>query len=324
MSDIKGLLEFEKPLLELYKKIDDMRRLSKHGKIELKNEIDAIEARIERQRKEIFSKLSPLQIVQVARHIQRPTTLDFIKYMFNDFVEVHGDRYYADDPAMIGGLAKLDGRSVMVIGLQKGSTTKENIERNFGMANPEGYRKAIRLMKMADNFNKPVITLIDTSGAYPGLGAEERGQGEAIARNLFDMSRLGVPVICALTGEGGSGGALGIGVGNRVLMLEFAIYSVISPEGGASILFNDAKKANIMAEQQKITANDLLGFNVIDKIVKEPVGGAHNDPEKASSLLKASIGETLKDLSKMNRHQLIEDRYNRFRKLGIFEESHPL
>lgn len=322
--ELKGLLEFEKPLLELYKKIDDLKKLSKTGKIELTSEIQAIEKRIEEQRKEIFSKLSPIQIVQVARHIQRPTTLDYIKYIFTDFVELHGDRLFADDPALIGGLARFNDSPVLILGHQKGSSTKENIARNFGMANPEGYRKAMRLMKMADRFNRPIIIFIDTPGAYPGLGAEERGQGEAIARNLMEMSDLGVPIICIVTGEGGSGGALGIGVGNRVLILEFSIYSVISPEGCASILFRDAKKADIAAQRQRITAKDLLELHVVDEIIKEPIGGAHNDPQKAAFFIKKAIEKYLDELSKMTRQELMDDRYKEFRKMGIVEESHPL
>ena len=323
-EDIKGLLDFEKPLIDLYKKIDDLKKISKSGKIDLAAEAKAIEERIEQQRKEIFSKLTPLQIVQVARHIQRPTTLDYIKLIFEDFIELHGDRHFSDDPAIVGGMAKLNGQSVMVIGHQKGSTTKENIERNFGMANPEGYRKALRLMKLADKFNKPIVILIDTPGAYPGIGAEERGQSEAIARNIFEMFELGVPVICIVTGEGGSGGALGIGIGNRVLILEFAIYSVISPEGCASILFRDASKANIAAERQRITSKDLLELKVVDEIIKEPVGGAHNDPAKASDFIKKAIIKHLKELSVLSREELAEDRYKEFRKMGIFEESKPL
>jgi len=322
-EDMGVLLDFEKPLIELYKKIDDLKKLSRSGKIDLDEEIKAIEERIMRQKKDIFSNLSPLQIVQVARHIKRPTTLDYINYMFADFIELHGDRLFADDPAIVGGFAKFDGRHVLVLGHQKGSSTKENIERNFGMANPEGYRKALRLMELAERFNRPIIVLIDTSGAYPGIGAEERGQAEAIARNLREMSHIGVPIICVITGEGGSGGALGIGVGNRVLMFEFAIYSVISPEGCASILFRDAKKANIAAERQRITAKDLLEMHIIDDIIKEPVGGAHVDPEKAAGLLKTAIKKHLDELSKLTREQLIEDRYKEFRKMGIFEESQP-
>ncbi|MFC1559596.1 acetyl-CoA carboxylase carboxyltransferase subunit alpha [Candidatus Margulisiibacteriota bacterium] len=322
-ADIKGLLEFEKPLTELYKKIDDLKKLSKSGKIDLGTEIDAIEERIERQKKDIFSNLTPLQIVQVARHIQRPTALEYINYIFDDFVELHGDRHYADDPALVGGIAKLDGRSVLVMGHQKGHTTKENIEHNFGMANPEGYRKALRLMEMADTFGKPIVVFIDTPGAYPGIEAEEHSQSEAIARNLMEMSHMGVPIICIVTGEGGSGGALGVGVGNRVLILEFGIYSVISPEGCASILFRDAKKANIAAERQKITAKDLLEMKVVDDIIKEPVGGAHNDPKEAAKLIKAAIKKYLKKLSAMSREELADDRYKEFRKMGIFEESEP-
>lgn len=316
----RALLDFEKPLTELYKKIDEMKKLSKHGKIDLSAEAKAIEARIEAQRKEIFANLTPMQIISIARHVQRPTTLDLVKYLFTDFMELHGDRYFADDPAMVGGIAKLDGRSVVIIGQQKGNTTKENIYRRWGMANPEGYRKALRLMRMANTFGKPVITFIDISGAYPGIEGEERSVAEAIARNLREMAALEVPVIVVITGEGGSGGALGIGVGNRVLMLEYSTYSVISPEGCASILYRDATKAKEAAESLKITAKDLLELKVIDQIIKEPVGGAHNDTEQTAKNIKASLLSNLSELDKLSREQLVEDRYKKFRKLGIFEE----
>jgi acetyl-CoA carboxylase carboxyl transferase subunit alpha len=316
----KGLLEFEKPLLELYKKIDDMKRLSKHGKIDLAGEIKAIEDRIESQRSEIFAHLTPIQIVSIARHVQRPTTLDLIKYVFTDFLELHGDRCYADDPAMLGGIAKLDGESVVIVGQQKGNNTKENIYRRWGMANPEGYRKALRLMQMANTFNKPIITFIDIPGAYPGIEGEERSVAEAIARNLREMAEFSVPIIIVITGEGGSGGALGIGVGNKVLMMEFSIYSVISPEGCASILFRDASKAPFAAEELKITAKDLLELGVIDEIVKEPAGGAHNNVEQTAKNIKAALLKNLAELKKLSKEALVEHRYKRFRSLGIFEE----
>lgn len=316
----KGLLEFEKPLLELYKKIEEMKKLSKHGKLDLTGEIKAIENRIEAQRKEIFANLTPMQIITIARHVSRPTTLDLVKYVFTDFMELHGDRYFADDPAMVGGIAKLDGRSVFIIGQQKGNSTKENIYRRWGMANPEGYRKALRLMQMADTFDKPIITFIDISGAYPGIEGEERSVAEAIAKNLREMSSFEVPIIVVITGEGGSGGALGIGVGNKVLMMEYATYSVISPEGCASILYRDASKAKIAAESLKITAKDLLELKVIDEIIKEPSGGAHNDVDLAARNIKAALISNLAELKEMSKEELVDHRYNKFRSLGIFEE----
>jgi acetyl-CoA carboxylase carboxyl transferase subunit alpha len=320
----KGLLDFEKPLTELFRKVDELKKLSRHGKIDLSTEIEALQKRIEQQRKEIFSNLSPMQIVSIARHVLRPSTLDLVKYIFTDFQELHGDRCFADDPALIGGIAKLDGRSVVVIGHQKGSSTKENIYRRWGMANPEGYRKALRLMQMADNFEKPIITFIDTAGAYPGIAGEERSIAEAIARNLREMSGFRVPIIIVITGEGGSGGALGIGVGNKVLMMEYSIYSVISPEGCASILYRDASKAKIAAESLKITAKDLIELKVIDEIIKEPVGGAHNNVEATGKNIKAALLRNLSKLNQLSKAELVESRYKKFRSLGIFEELSPL
>jgi acetyl-CoA carboxylase carboxyl transferase subunit alpha len=317
---VKNLMDFERPLSELYRKISELKKLSEAEKIDLSQEIEMLEKRIEHMRRDIFAGLSPIQIVQIARHMQRPTTLDLIKLIFGDFVELHGDRYFGDDPAMVGGLVKLDDKKVVIIGHQKGKTTKENIARNFGMANPEGYRKALRLMKFAERFKKPIITFIDTPGAYPGIGAEERGQAEAIARNLREMAALLVPFIAVITGEGGSGGALGIGVGNRVLMLEYSIYSVISPEGCASILFRDAKRAPEAAKAMKITAKDLLELHVIDEIIREPVGGAHNNYELAAKNIKAALIRHLGDLQKLSPTELIEDRVGKFRKMGEFIE----
>src|SRR3989339_2055540 len=324
------LLEFEKPLLELYKKIDDLKMQD----MDMSEEIKMLEKRIETLQRDIFSNLTPIQIVQVARHIKRPTTLDLINLIFNDFVEMRGDRNFSDDPAMVGGLAMLPGckksnplgetifdQPVVLIGQQKGSNTKENIKRNFGMAHPEGYRKALRLMHLAERFNAPIISFIDTPGAFCGIGAEERGQSEAIAKNLRSMAGLSVPFISIVTGEGGSGGALGIGMGNRVLMLEFSIYSVISPEGCASILFRDAKRANDAAMAMKITSKDLLELGVIDEIIKEPVGGAHNDPARAAAHIKAALIKNLTPLLSLSHRELLSDRYNKFRKMGIFEEG---
>jgi len=316
----KYLLEFEKPLLELFKKIDDLKKLSENSKMDLSEEIRMVQKRIDSMRNEIFSKLTPYQVVQVARHIMRPTTLDYIGMIFEDFVELHGDRNFGDDNSMIAGLAKLNGKSVVVIGHQKGHTTKELIKRNFGMSHPEGYRKALRLMRIAARFNKPIISLIDIQGAYPGLGAEERGQAEAIAKNLREMASLTVPFVAIVTGEGGSGGALGIAVGNRVLMLEYSVYSVISPEGCASILFRDASRASEAAKVSKMTAKDLLELNVIDEIIKEPIGGAHNNYRQAADNIKASVLKHLGDLQKLSPRELIADRYNKFRKMGIYRE----
>ena len=315
------LLDFEKPLLELYKKSEELKKVSAAGKMDMQEEIRLLEKRVETMRREIFSKLTPIQIVQVARHMQRPTTLDFIDLMFEDFIELHGDRNFADDPALIAGFAKFNGRSVVVMGHQKGKTTKENIVRNFGMANPEGYRKALRIMRIAERHEKPILSFINTPGAYPGIGAEERGQAEAIAKNLREMAELTVPFIAVITGEGGSGGALGIGMGNRVLMLEFSIYSVISPEGCASILFRDAARANEAAVAMKITAKDLLALGVIDEIIKEPVGGAHHDPELTASHIKSAIIKHLEPLLSLSHRELIADRYNKYRKMGIFSEK---
>jgi acetyl-CoA carboxylase carboxyl transferase subunit alpha len=316
-----NLFEFEKPLLELYAKLGEVREVSEKTKMDMGEEIRMMEKRIEGMRQDIFSKLSPIQIVQVARHINRPTTLDYIDHIFTDFVELHGDRNFSDDPAMIAGIAKLDGRSVVIMGQQKGKSTKENIARNFGMANPEGYRKALRVMRIAERYEKPIISFIDTPGAYPGIGAEERGQAEAIAKNLREMAELTVPFIAIITGEGGSGGALGIGMGNKVLMLEFSIYSVISPEGCASILFRNAARANEAAVAMKITSKDLKELGVIDEIIKEPIGGANNDPKLAASYIKSAIIKNLDPLLSLSHRELIADRYNKFRKMGIFIEE---
>lgn len=320
IETIKYLMEFEKPLTDLFKKIEELRRMSETGKLDLSEEIKMVRKRIDMMRQEIFSKLTPYQIVQVARHIMRPTAYDYINLIFRDFMELHGDRNFGDDKALIGGIAKLDSRSVVVIGQQKGHTTKELLSRYFGMAHPEGYRKALRLMRLAQRYNKPIISLVDIQGAYPGIGAEERGQAEAIAKNLREMIALTVPFISVITGEGGSGGALGIAMGNRVLMLEYAIYSVISPEGCASILFRDASRAPEATKALKITAKDLLEFGIIDEIIKEPIGGAHNDYEQVASFIKSSIVKHLDDLSKLSPRELIADRYNKYRKMGIYSE----
>jgi len=317
----KNLLEFEKNLLPLFGKIKELQKVSAAGKMDMSEEIKMLDKRIETMRREIFSNLSPIQIVSIARHPARPTTLDYINLIFEDFVELHGDRNFADDPALVGGMCKLNGKPVMVIGHQKGHTTKELLARNFGMANPEGYRKALRLMRISQRAGKPVISLVDTPGAYPGIGAEERGQAEAIAKNLREMAALTVPFITVITGEGGSGGALGIGMGNRVLMLEFSIYSVISPEGCASILFRDAHRAPEAATASKITSRDLLELGVIDEIIKEPIGGTHNNPETAANNIKSALLKHLEELKKLSSRELIADRYRKYRKMGIYIEG---
>lgn len=316
----KIMLEFEKPLAELLLKLNNLLQMQKEGKLDLSEEIRMMEKRIEATRQQIFANLNPIQIVQVARFLHRPTTLEHIQNIFEDWVELHGDRNFADDPALVTGIAKLDGRSIVVLGHQKGHSTKENIARNFGMASPEGYRKALRIMRLAERYKKPIISFIDTPGAYPGIGAEERGQAEAIAKNLREMAELTVPFISIVTGEGGSGGALGIGMGNRVLMMEYSVYSVISPEGCASILFRDASRANEAAVAMRITAKDLLELGVIDDIIREPLGGAHNDPVLADKNIKAAILKHLKPLLLLSPRELIADRYNKYRKMGLFKE----
>jgi acetyl-CoA carboxylase carboxyl transferase subunit alpha len=317
----KTLLDFEKPLKELERKIEELKTFAQKGEVDLSQEIKTMEERCKTLKKEIYSNLTPIQIWQIAKHPQRPTTLDYINTVFSDFVELAGDRYFGDDQALIGGIAKLNNEDVIIVGHQKGKNTKDNIKKNFGMANPEGYRKALRLFKMAEKFSRPIITFIDTPGAYPGIGAEERGQAEAIAKNLREMSSLETPVICIITGEGGSGGALGIGVGDTILMLEYSIYSVISPEGCASILFKDSKRAPEAAENMKITSSDLFKIGVVDEVIKEPLGGAHNDPEETAANIKASLVKNLADLKKVQKTKLVEGRYQKFRKMGFFEEG---
>jgi acetyl-CoA carboxylase carboxyl transferase subunit alpha len=312
-------LEFEKPVVELENKIKELTALSS-DEVDLKAEVAKLEKKADKMREEIFSKLTRWQTAQVARHSNRPFTMDYIKLIFTDFIELHGDRCFGDDQAIVGGLARLDGVPVMVIGHQKGRDTKEKVFRNFGMPHPEGYRKALRLMEMAERFRLPIITLVDTPGAFPGIGAEERGQAEAIARNLREMSALTVPIIVAVTGEGGSGGALGIAVGDRILMLEFAIYSVISPEGCAAILWSDGTKGQQAAESLKLTAGDIKGLDVIDEIVKEPLGGAHRDHKVAAKNLQAAISRHLQELRRIPSDKLVEERYRKFRKMSRFVE----
>ncbi|GLX69589.1 acetyl-CoA carboxylase carboxyltransferase subunit alpha [Paenibacillus glycanilyticus] len=312
------MLPFEKPISDLREKIATLKTLAESNGMDFSEEIARLEEKCKQMEEELYNELSPAQKMHIARLHQRPTSLDFIHAVFTDFMELHGDRLFADDLAIVGGLAKLNGLPVTVIGHQRGKDTKDNIARFFGSPHPEGFRKALRLMQQANKFNRPIITLIDTKGAYPGNTAEERGQSEAIARNLREMAGFGVPIICIVIGEGGSGGALALGVGNRVLMLENAIYSAISPNGAASILWKDATKADIAAEAMKITAKDLLEFEVIEDIIEEPQGGAHKDLAFTAERLKEKLWKHLAELLPMTSEQLIEDRYNKFRKIGEF------
>ncbi|MGE5558475.1 MAG: acetyl-CoA carboxylase carboxyltransferase subunit alpha [Bacillota bacterium] len=314
-------LEFEKPLFELEKQIDELKKFAQEKQIDVHEEIANLEKKAANLRRNIFSNLSVWQRILIARHPKRPTCLDYINLVFDNFVELHGDRFFADDPAMVGGIAMLDGIPVSVVGQQKGRDTKDNLARNFGMPNPEGYRKAKRLMQQAEKFKRPIISLVDVAGAYPGIGAEERGQGLAIAENLYYMASLKVPVIVVITGEGGSGGALGIGVGDRILMLENAYYSVISPEGCASILWKDAARAQEAAETLRISARDLKEFGIIDDIIPEPLGGAHKNHQEMASILKRYLIENLTGLRIFNTEQLLAARYDKFRSMGRFIEE---
>lgn len=314
-----GELPFEKPLSDLREKIKTLETLAAGNGMDFSEEIARLEERCKQLEQEMYQELTPAQKMHVARHQQRPTTLDFIQAVFTDFIELHGDRLFADDLAIVGGLAKLNGVPVTVVGHQRGKDTRDNIARFFGSPHPEGFRKALRFMQQANKFNRPIITFIDTKGAYPGNTAEERGQSEAIARNLREMASFGVPIICVVIGEGGSGGALALGVGNRVLMLENAIYSAISPNGAASILWKDASKADQAAEAMKITAKDLLAFEVIEDIVEEPQGGAHRDLAFTAEHLKAKLWSHLQELRAMTPEELKEDRYSKFRKIGKFQ-----
>ncbi|HRE41831.1 MAG TPA: acetyl-CoA carboxylase carboxyltransferase subunit alpha [Ignavibacteria bacterium] len=313
-----NILEFEKPVLELEKKIEEMRKMS--DQLDISNEINKLESKINDLRKNIFENLTPWQIVQLARHPERPYTLDYIYLMTENFVELHGDRRFGDDKAIVGGFANLGDQSVMIIGQQKGRDTKSNLYRNFGMPNPEGYRKAYRLMKLAEKFNKPVITLIDTPGAYPGIEAEERGQAEAIAKNLFEMSKLQVPIIVVIIGEGASGGALGLGIGDRVLMLQYCWYSVISPESCSSILWRSWDFKEQAAEALKLTSQDLLRLKIIDRIIPEPEGGAHRDHKKSADILKGVLLEELQSVSKLKKDKLLDNRIKKFGEMGFFKD----
>ena len=313
-------LDFEQPIAELEAKIEELRLVGSDAEINIQDEIDKLTSKSQKLTESIFTKLTPWQISQLSRHPLRPYTQDYIDAIVDDFEELHGDRAYADDHAIIGGLGRIGEKAVMIIGHQKGRDTKEKIHRNFGMPRPEGYRKALRLMKTAERFNLPVITFIDTPGAYPGIGAEERGQSEAIARNLFEMAGLRTPIIATVIGEGGSGGALAIGVADRVMMMQYSTYSVISPEGCASILWKSAEKASIAAEAMSITSKDLKGHELIDEIVPEPLGGAHRDPKAAARNLKASLIEAINGLSDVATDRLLDSRYQRLMSYGVVVE----
>lgn len=315
----QSFLEFEQPIAELEAKIEELRYVGSDNEININEEITRLESKCRTMTESIFSSLSPWQVSQLARHPKRPYTLDYVERIFSDFVELHGDRSFADDPAIVGGLARLDDRPVMVIGHQKGRDTKEKLRRNFGMPRPEGYRKALRLMKLAERFQLPVLTFIDTPGAYPGVDAEERGQSEAIARNLMVMSSLKVPVVCTVIGEGGSGGALAIGIGDRVLMLEYSTYSVISPEGCASILWKSADRASDAAEAMGITSTRLSELDLVDQVIKEPLGGAHRDIDTMSQRIKQALNETLTYLDGIATDKLINMRFDHLMKYGHYK-----
>ena len=311
-------LEFEKPLMELEEKIERIKGLSKEQP-KAQDEIQKLQKRAHQLQREIYTHLTPIQTLQIARHPNRPSTLDYLGYLVPDFLELHGDRAFADDAAIVGGIGRLDGAPVVVIGHQKGRNVKERVKRNFGMPHPEGYRKAQRLMLLAERFGRPVITFIDTPGAYPGLGAEERGQSEAIAASLRLMARLAVPIVAVVIGEGGSGGALALGVADRILMLEHSVYSVISPEGCAAILWKSADKADDAADALKMTAKDLLALGVIDEIVPEPLGCAHRNHAAMAAALKKSIGQHLAQLADLPSEDLLAARYEKFRKMGVYQ-----
>ena len=325
MSPIEHPLDFERPLVELEYQLERLKDELASGNVSRRDEYAALESKVSKIRKDIYGKLTPYQRVQLSRHFDRPFSLDYIKFVFSDFVELHGDRLFRDDPAIVGGTARLGEVPVMIVGHQRGRTTTERLKRNFGMPNPEGYRKALRLFHLAEKFGLPLITFIDTQGAFPGLEAEERGQAEAIARNLLEMSELTVPIICVVIGEGGSGGALALGVGDRVLMMENACYSVITPEGCASILWHSAEKADVSLEQASmaaealnVTAKDLKRLNLIDEIVAEPPGGAHSNHKEAAEILRATLVRTLDPLSKLTVKELVAQRYEKFRRIGAF------
>ena len=316
-----SFLDFEQPIAELEAKIEELRHVTSESAVNIKDEITRLEAKSRELTRKIFANLTPWQITQLARHPQRPYTLDYVSALFTDFNELHGDRMYGDDLAIVGGLARLEGRPVMVIGHQKGRDTKERVRRNYGMPKPEGYRKALRLMHMAERFGLPIVTFIDTPGAYPGKGAEERGQSEAIARNLFEMVQLGVPIVTVVTGEGGSGGALAIGVCDRLVMLQYSTYSVISPESCGSILWRSTDKKEAAAEALGLTAGRLHQLGLVDQVLEEPLGGAHRDWDATAAAVKAAIEAQLDGLSKLSRDQLLARRNDRIAGFGVFAES---
>ena len=309
--------DFEKPIVELEKKIQELKFFISEKKIDLSSEVKKLEERLEHLRKDTYANLTPWQKVQLARHQQRPYTLDYIGMIMSDFVELHGDRLFGDDKAMVCGLAKIEKKKILIIGHQKGRDTKENLKRNFGCAHPEGYRKALRVMQLAEEFDLPIVVFIDTPGAYPGIGAEERGQSQAIALNLREMACISVPIISIVIGEGGSGGALGVGVADRVAVLENSYYSVISPEGCAAILWKDGAKAPLAAEVLKLTGQDLLKMGIIDEIIPEPLGGAHRDAQKAAGNIKEAILRNLKELGGLEKEELLKLRYKKFRSMGV-------
>ena len=316
-----NFLDFEQPIAELEAKIEELRFVGDDAEVNINEEVARLREKSESLTKSIFSKLSPWQVTQVARHPGRPYTLDYLASFAPDFQELHGDRMYADDPAIIGGVGRIDGRAVMFIGHQKGRDTKERVRRNYGMPKPEGYRKAQRLMRMAEKFKMPIVTLIDTPGAYPGVGAEERGQSEAIAHSLYMMSSLKTPIISVVIGEGGSGGALAIGVGDKLLMLQYGIYSVISPEGCASILWKSPEKAEDAAAAMRITADSLSGFGLVDEVLEEPLGGAHRNPQGMAEVIRNALIKNLDELEQISIEQLLENRQRRLSGFGEFKEA---
>jgi len=317
----RHFLEFEQPIAELETKIDELRYVQSESAVDISEEIDRLSKKSQQLTKDIYANLSPWQVTQIARHAQRPYTLDYVNEIFTDFQELHGDRAFADDLSIVGGLARFNGQPCMVIGHQKGRDTKERAMRNFGMSRPEGYRKALRLMQLAEKFGLPVFTFVDTPGAYPGIGAEERGQSEAIGRNIFEMARLEVPIITTIIGEGGSGGALAISVADQVLMLQYSVYSVISPEGCASILWKTAERAEDAAEALGITAHRLKALGLVDKIVSEPVGGAHRDPKQMAAYLKRALNDAFRSVSDLKVRDLLQQRYDRLQSYGRFNDT---
>ena len=316
-----AFLDFEQPIAELEAKIEELKHVTAESEVNIQDEINRLQAKSRQLTTSIFASLTPWQITQLARHPQRPYTLDYVQSIFSDFNELHGDRMYADDLAIVGGLGRLDDRSVMIIGHQKGRDTKERVRRNYGMPKPEGYRKALRLMRLAERFNLPLVTLIDTQGAYPGIGAEERGQSEAIARNLFEMSTLRTPIVSIVIGEGGSGGALAIGVGDRLLMLQYSIYSVISPEGCAGILWRSADKKDLAAEAMGVSAERIAKLGIVDEVLKEPLGGAHRDPQMMADSVKDALLRHLGELQALPPEQVVANRQQRLRGYGVYSEG---